>query len=300
MPLDVAGGSASGSDMAAAGGFNPNQTALSSNEQLFSPVTIRAYTDPAMDDPSGFEVPNTASFGNAADGAFDHNHIGPTRAELDPYFSVVVSGNPITFIEECDYQMMMSNGNGSKGGDANIRKLDRSTISAVNVTHFRGPMIMSGWGFDLGDRPVPSFGGDPFQFDASLVQNRALWKAGPIAFQWDMERKVWSMGHQLLHGVAIGGIRRAQNPCDPTYFNIRVFRNNEAGGRPAEGLPDSITNCDLEETVLVTNRDPSLSVEASEGMIYVVCARVNYEWVPLWVGCPEPEDAPDELPDCLC
>lgn len=300
MPLDIAASASSTSDMAASGGFDPEKIGLTGLEQLYSPITIRARSDPAANDPSGFEVPTTSPSGNDANGYFDKNHIGPTRTELDPYFSTVLTGNPTTFISECDYQMMMSNGNGTNGGDMNIRKLDRTTISAVNVAHFRGPMILSGWGFDLCDRPVPSFGDNPFQIDTALVNNRQSHKSGPIAFKWDMERKVWDMGHQMLHGVAIGGIRPAADPCNPTFFTIRVFRNNTPGGAPAEGLPDSITNCDLQETVTVTNRDPSLDVEASEGMIYVVCARVNYEWVPVWVGCPEPEDAPDELPECVC
>ena len=46
----------------------------------------------------------------------------------------------------------------------------------------------------------------------------------------------------------------------------------------------------LEEEVIITNRDPSLSasVETAEENgydIYVMLVRVNYEWRPVWVSC---------------
>lgn len=305
MVLDVAGAFASGSDVAASAATNPSQAAISSTEQIFSPVTIRQGRAKQPNDPSGFEVPQTLPNSN---GTFSSNHIGPTRTELDPYFSTALTGNTVDHIKNVDYQMMMSNGNGQNGGDANIRKLDRSTINAVSVNHFRGPMIMSGWGFDLGDRPAPALSNDePFRFDPETVNNRSVWKAGPIDFKWDIERKVWSMGHQMLHGVADGPINSPVDPCTPTFFNLKVFRNNhgEIDHLNRGTAAASVSNCDLSETVIVTNRDPSLQQDNYYGLVYVVCARINYEWVPIWVGCPDEEnervsELDGEPPACVC
>ena len=116
-----------------------------------------------------------------------------------------------------------SNGDGQK--DLNIRKVDRSAIDSVQVTHFRGPLIMSGWGFDLGDRPVP-IGNDASSFDDNVVNDRSKWKSGPVDLKWDDERKVWSTGPQVVCGVASSPITPATSPCDPSTFTMKVLRMN--------------------------------------------------------------------------
>lgn len=299
MPIDVAAGMGPLSDVATAGSYSPNETALSSPEQIYSPVAIYFQRDATGgNDPSGFE---TAKIDFGSYGLFGALHLGPTRDELDPYFSRTLGTSGNEFIQNCDFQAMMSDGSGSAGGDANIRKVNRAGISGIFATHFRGPMVMSGWGFDLGDRPVPNFGNNAFTVDSNLVNDRSTWKAGPIDFKWDAERKVWSMGHHMLCGVVSGTISPPEDPCNPTYFTIKVFRNNSSsvGNGGIFGV-DAITNCDLQEEVVCTNRDPSLSEPNVPGRIFAVCARINYEWIPIWVGCPDPpaEDAPD--PDCVC
>jgi hypothetical protein len=42
----------------------------------------------------------------------------------------------------------------------------------------------------------------------------------------------------------------------------------------------------------VRNRDPSLEQDWIENMVFVMAVRVNYEWLPLWVGCPTGEPCP--------
>jgi len=205
--------------------------------------------------------------------------MGPTRFELDPYFSTIIGGDGSTFIERCDYSIARNDGSGAGGTDLNIRKVKRTTINTVAVSHHRGPMIVSGWGFDSGDRPVPNVGASPFQSDPELVENRQLWKSGPVALQWDLERAVWSMGHHMLSGILIGAITAPTDPCDPTTFKIKVFRDTSFNGAG---------DCKwaLGETLVVRNRDISLQQPDIEDFVFVIVARINYEWLPVWVGCP--------------
>ena len=102
----------------------------------------------------------------------------------------------------------------------------------------------------------------------------------------------------MICGVAIEAIEAPETPCEPRLFRIRLFRDQKV-----ESPPDLITRG---ETALIANRDPSLTQEYVKDLIFVVAARINYEWVPVWVGCPEqcevegdPESCPerDWLPD---
>jgi hypothetical protein len=51
-------------------------------------------------------------------------------------------------------------------------------------------------------------------------------------------------------------------------------------------LNPDLTNWYLAEELIVRNRDPSLEQDWIENMVFVIAFRVNYEWLPLWVGCP--------------
>jgi hypothetical protein len=95
---------------------------------------------------------------------------------------------------------------------------------------------------------------------------------------WDDERKVWAGGHQLIQGIAIEDITAPDSPSDPTYFWVEIYRKGW------EKLPDTT------EKVKCVNRDPSLEQKNVEGKVYVVASRINYEWVPIWVGCPQEDE----------
>ena len=44
---------------------------------------------------------------------------------------------------------------------------------------------------------------------------------------------------------------------------------------------------DTGETITVKNRDPSLEQAKIENQIFCMAIKINYEWLPLWVGCPD-------------
>jgi hypothetical protein len=285
MGLDVSVSFGTATNSAAMWGVNPSNTAANSYEQIFSPILIRKASGTYGSIPS-FEMP----YGGYESGPFGYNQVGPTRNELDPYFSKVLGGDGTYWITQCDYQMMVNNGYGPKGEDLNIRKVNRNQVSQVAVNALRGPLILSGWGFDVCDRPVPAASyANPFQFAGNVVNNRATWKTGPVNLQWDDQRKVWQGGPQIVCGVASGPIKAPTNPCYPTSFSVKVFRKGAAG----------LSACHIGESITCWNRDPSLTQEAVTGMVFVVAVRINYEWIPIWVGCPEgPSGTTPPCSDC--
>ena len=293
MAISTSGSMGPSQDGAAEVGASPGNTSMCSMEQLFSPIIIRKDADRGSAIISGFEMPSSDS--GTIEGAFggSKEHVGPTRAEIDPYFSSV-AGDSGFWMQNSDFQMTYNNGSpqDGSGADVNLNKVNRDSVSTIAVNHFRGPLILSGWGFDIAERPVPSVGDNPFQFDTNAVNDRGTWKSGPVDLRWDGQRKVWTAGHQMIHGIATSDITSPDDPCSPTYFNIKVFRNQSQGAVAGELNPS------LGEVVRVANRDTSLDQEEAQGKVYVVAARINYEWVPVWVGCPE-DDPESDPPECL-
>jgi len=257
-----------------------SKSATSSWEQIFSPITITKNDNAPT---PGFRLPQSTS----EQGPFGGSAVGPTVRELDPYFSVIIGGDGGSFFKKTDYRFVTTEGGGSNGSSSepisanSLNKDELETISSVHAVRtnaLRGPLILSGWGFGIDDLPVPQ-GSSKTTLDPSAIGNRALWKTGPVNLMWDDERQVWQGGYQVVCGVATGPIVAPPSPCDPEYFAVEIFRNvNDENGKISTVLG---------ETIKVANRDPSLSQEEAAGAIFVVAIRINYEWIPLWVGCPD-------------
>ena len=291
MPrIGVTGETASNpSDVAANATNVGSNMGVNSHEQIFTPIQINKYS---AGGPPGIEGP--ISGGTAFNGPFGWGagHFGPTSMELNKYFPKIYGGDGSYWFNETDFTLMANNGTGSNGDqDLNIKKIDRGSVTSVQVNSLVGPLLLSGIGFDCGDRPAPAAG--TFFFDENAPLDRTTWKTGPVVLKWDDERKVWEGGHQILCGVAASEIKAPTSPCDPETFMVDVFRSRSQAGADFPNL----TNCDLLETLFVNNRDPSLSQEHIPGQVFVIVARVNYEWLPIWVGC---SDSTDYCPPCVC
>jgi len=62
----------------------------------------------------------------------------------------------------------------------------------VKGVGLKSPIIVTGWGYDTNDKPIPV---DPDNENAFLdnYKNRAdQWKSGPLDIRWDDSRKVWN------------------------------------------------------------------------------------------------------------
>jgi hypothetical protein len=249
-----------------------------STEQIFTPVHSRAGNAPQP----GNQLPVDSIF---SQGRFGASHCGPTSSETNPYFP----SNPNDewgerdFQEGCDFLLAHNNTQ-----DTNLSANDANHIRGMGL---RAPMLVSGWGWDLADRPVPA-GGGGYTYAADVEGDRRQWKTGPVDLKWDEERQVWSGGPHIVCGVVEGGISKPANPCSPTTFTVRVLRleGSPAGGTLRQGAGGPC------ETIEVSNRDPSLEEPDLNDGIFCIAVRLNYEWLPIWIGCPdEPISAP-----CLC
>tara|TARA_B100000929_G_scaffold227680_1_gene183990 strand:+ start:199 stop:1140 length:942 start_codon:yes stop_codon:yes gene_type:complete len=258
-----------------------------SMEQIFSPIQINKGGDPGQTEA---DVPQLAmlSLSSFEDGRFSGGDstrtgaVGPTRLELDPYFSQIYGDDGSNWIKSCDFHMMVNDGKDSRynqqGKELNIRKVkSREDISSVRVGALRGPLIVSGWGYDLADRPTPWAADDATTFfPGDVSHNRASWSTGPVDLKWDIERKVWSGGTQIVCGVLDGAIDAPLSPCTCREFTLKLLRMGDA--------EFGATTTEFGETIIGCNRDPYFEVEAEENMVFVICARINYEWMPIWCG----------------
>lgn len=202
----------------------------------------------------------------------------PTANELDPYFPTSIFGDDGSqFIANCDY-MAVINETGGSTTDLQLRKIqDRQSIDTIRSMALRGPLVLSGWGYDIANNPVPN-NGNIGEFDSDLASQRVKWKTGPVKLMWDDERQIWTGGLDIISGILNSNITAPTSPTSPTTFTIKPFKKTGDGkGSGALTLQD--------ETITCYNRDPSLDQDAGSD-VFVIAIRINYEWTPLWVGCP--------------
>ena len=278
---------------------------FNSLEQFLTPIQIQK-NHPAAAALPGFRKPSindeTGSFG-------PEKAVGPTVHNLDPYFPLdnyQGGDDGSKFFERNDFISVYSNATDSNGGpQLNLAAFkiadggDLKNINTVRINALRGPLIMSGWGYGSDDMPQPNNGNhwpNNQSFSPETAHNRTKWKTGPVHLMWDDERQVWHGGPRVVCGVVVGEIK-AGNICDPTEFKVKLLRNTK---NHAKG--GNLTD-DLGETITVKNRDPSLVQEKIENQIFCMAIKINYEWLPLWVGCPDTpacglEGQPD-VPICI-
>ena len=292
-----------------------SQTVVMSLEQFISPIAIKR-THPASASTPGFRAPGQTNptddveGGNAGFGNDDF--VGPTIHELDPYFPQIWGDEGEKHMETVDYRIFNHDHDGATTTDFCEEKCnpdgdgapqERDTINEVRITALRGPLIMSGWGFGVDDFPVPALGTEMPEkaiFDPDLRDMRSKWKTGPVHLMWDDERQVWAGGHRVVCGVLIdGAISAPTSICEPSTFKIRLLRNTgDFGETDAGALSDAFN-----EEITVTNRDVSLVQSFYENVIFVIAIKINYGWLPLWVGCADEDhcgcDGDAALPPCL-
>lgn len=255
-------------DVAAQAIRNYSQSSGCSIEQIFTPLqTTKAKSSSAAT--PGFRPPTNIG---GESGSFGASNIGPTVYELDPYFPRnVVPGDSdgSIFFNNCDYQGVITD----PSSDLNQNKNNvRVNVTTARTMGLRSPVILSGWGFDLADTPVPyTTVGELRTFDTNLVSNRSYWKTGPLHVMWDEERQVWSGGPQIVVGAATSSSTAGETD-DPGSFTMVVLRAGNSASTLTDGYGESIT-CKV--------RDPNLSITTGD---WVVAARINYEWIPIQAG----------------
>lgn len=253
-------------------------------EQLFSPVgvqhpnNVRVKPDANLPAPkNGFSyIRKPDSLSDTKDGLFDFQNskqVSPTSFDLDPYFR----------FEKVDFGATVTNDFQWFGGNQNNLAFERRDNVSNNADEYRtygvkGPMLMSGWGYDVNGNPVP--GKQNKQFDPQIPsEDRSSWKSGPVDLKWDEERQVWAGGLQFVEGVLTSAIKKATSPDAPDKSGKMKLRRRFFDG-------NSYKWNSTEEEITITNRDPSLAVSTSGSYdIYCMCVRINYEWRVVYVSC---------------
>lgn len=261
------------SDAAGLSSFSLDTSFGCSEDQKWSPVATRSQK---RGDDLGVYFANP-DIPQEESGKFSAG-VCPSSRDLDPYFSEAVFGDASKMIRNSDFVAVVNSSDG-KSYDLQVRKANQvGTIDQVRSVGLRGPMIVSGWGFDIANNPTPSKKKDITEFDTDSVIRRENWKTGPVNLMWDEERKIWAGGLEVITGVLDSDITAPENPLSPTTFNINVLRRTaNIKGAGAQEV--------TKETVKCYNRDPSLE-QVKDNNVFVMAIRVNYEWTPLWVGCP--------------
>ena len=106
---------------------------------------------------------------------------GPTSRDLNPYQ------------EGHDIQCVLS---GSDLPDNLVISGNYPADSSYRPMALKGPIVVSGWGYDINGKPVPNSNPDDptDNFLSGWLQLSSQWKTGPIDLRWDDDRKVWVTG----------------------------------------------------------------------------------------------------------
>jgi hypothetical protein len=252
-------------------------------EQVFSPVGIRQNpTEDADDEPFPYIIKHKTPKNIEGDedtqgkALLWEGDVRPVAKSLDPYFLPSSTDFSAVYMNNWDWFI-----NDKSINLENYNYSPKEAASDVRTYGLRGPLLLSGWGYDMAGMPVPAQEDkmDGKFYPANPALNRGWWKTGPVDLMWDDERQVWAGGLSFVEGNLTKSIEAAGSLTDPdTSGEALIYRRKYNRG------DEKYEWTDLEETVTITNRDPSLKVEAGDD-IYVMLVRINYEWRVVYISC---------------
>jgi len=212
-------------------------------------------------------------------GKFFQYHVSPTSFDLDPYF----------FFQKNDYAITVRAGNAK---DMNHSKdpLTSGNSHSVQAMVYKGPLYLSGWGYDICGLPVPCSGvsNETRIFNKDTPVDRRLWKTGPVDLRWDDDRKVWTGGPEVIEGKMLtvlppgnfdgpssgdGQIYRGKN----LKFSTFDIPNNVSGLIKPDPVGENFGSSISQqlEVVRLWNRNSNLSLASGD---YFTAIKINYEW----------------------
>jgi hypothetical protein len=128
---------------------------------------------------------------------------GITATDLNPFNPGMAMVDAATFYAEGPNVALYNsveilNGEQIGSGDfsqyKNIYPNGNLELNSVKGVGFKTPLILTGWGYDTDNKPVPADIVDPNSFAADAFRNPVKWKSGPLDVKWDDDRKVWTGG----------------------------------------------------------------------------------------------------------
>ena len=259
-------------------------SAICSPEQIWSPMSIDLSPTATSVTP-GFRPPGQGHNDDDDDGVFGgtSTQVGPTNLDLNPYFGFTLTNTDFQVVINSNTPSYVGAGQSS---DLNLFKVDVTNVQNVRTLGMRGPLLLSGWGFDIASMPAPADDSGQL-FIAETGINRAFWKTGPVDLMWDDERQVWCGGLLMVEGILQEDLHKATSIDNPTTAKVLLYRSVDGSWTSMASrkkLDDSGT---MEESIVLTNRDTSLEAKAGANT-FVLAVRINYEWRPLAVTCTNP------------
>tara|TARA_R110000824_G_scaffold34484_3_gene109315 strand:- start:9919 stop:11604 length:1686 start_codon:yes stop_codon:yes gene_type:complete len=241
--------------------FNPNN----SLSLYYAPTGSLLYQSSLIT--SGNPTPTELAFSQVD----TTSRIGKERGDLR-------KGTPTGWMESGHSIQMAVNGTGNRYSTDFDYQFTESSGYDVEVTNiravgFRGPMVLSGWGFDTDGFPVPADTGDPTIFASGAFKNPDIQKTGPIDLRWDNDRKVWTNTTKVY-------LSKATNTYNPSSFSYEVDRS-DSRSQFTRSAPGSLRTVNLTEPIhdpeSVAYTDNSNNVGSYEQLDYVSIDYPFYE-----------------------
>ena len=219
-------------------------------------------------------------------GRFINNHIYPAMEDLN----FVWSHGGLHDIQAIARDTSSQDLNTRKGGYA------RSDYRGIGL---RGPIVITGWGYDTDRNPVPmqptgvagtSVSGVPAwsgtwsvpafsgHFIPQHMKRSDAWKTGPLETYWDNERQLWSTRWQMIQCRLITDLREGSLDNATTAQAAVV--------QPSGANKDLV---DTGEIIELVNRDKGMSVNVQgsdfSNDLYGIAIYVGGEWRPIYMTC---------------
>ena len=277
--------------------------------EAYQGANLDDFIDPIEAFPS-FEISTSSEGvnGHYSSGIFYNFNVSPTSFDLDPYF-FFADGERLEHPKYVNDFACVVNDGPDTSLDMNLRKLE-SVPTSVRPACIRGPLIVSGWGYDVDGLPVPierggvDSNGNPVDADLenpdsrnfnyyTLIERR-LWKTGPVDLRWDYQRKVWVGGAEFIEGImytplppgdpfgpTIGSGQIHRGP-DWKFENYKLGTNTDASVKPDPyGVPNEDPEEEKLELVRIHNRNAGLSLAGGD---YFAATKINGEWRVVGAG----------------
>ena len=87
---------------------------------------------------------------------------------------------------------------------------------------FKGPLVVTGWGYDVNGYPLPNSGQKTTQFADNYLSNPQLWKTGPVDLRWSDTRKVWFGGNYTIKGKMTSTLTQVGPPSETAAPNAKI------------------------------------------------------------------------------
>lgn len=141
--------------------------------------------------------------------------------------------------------------------------------SSYRPMALRGPLVISGWGYDTEDNPVPAkplasgqtvgVSGVVATFAENFLQRSDLWKTGPVDIRWDNNRKVWvangdSAGPKLVKVTSSGILPPSGAPSIYGYSQTYRCQVLNAGEDSLVLTGDYIYARNFRNSIIITGR----------------------------------------------